>query len=359
MEINADKFIKIMKENFNFKIVNTELGPGIKMDKFSAFIFSSITGAGYLDNPVFPFTPKGLTKLFYNSLDYKFVTGLFDNTTLKNTPYNLYLGRKYLFNNDKIIVPVEFNRELELQNKLKTFYEKIGVNSTDYIIQRIEKSKNGNGMEPFLEYLTCEYFKKEKYIVETQIPLSHSYGTPDFGGYRSIKYNNFINTYHIPLNCINILELSLIRLGFKNLCNEYIIEDNNFIVGEAKTSTKEMTKQLDKYLSTGLFCKGYEIYTSKIKLSKKFYGLIYIDNNYKLKAIEPTENFIIDEKYHRKYDDWISNYFKYYLIANLTNDEFNDFYIEYNHKKISSTWDIVQFINRLTYKEIIDMIPRL
>mgnify|MGYP001106199394 CR=1 FL=1 len=63
MEINASEFIAIMFANFMYDIVETPLGKGIKVDPFTAFIYSSITGAGYLDNPLYPFSVKGLTKL--------------------------------------------------------------------------------------------------------------------------------------------------------------------------------------------------------------------------------------------------------------------------------------------------------
>ena len=36
-----------------------------------------------------------------------------------------------------------------------------------------------------MEYLTCETFKKYGYVVENQIPLAHSIGSPDFGGYKT------------------------------------------------------------------------------------------------------------------------------------------------------------------------------
>ena len=103
MEIDAKKFIQIMSSNFDLEIVETKIGKGIKMDCFRAFIYSTVTGSGYLDNPVFPFTPKGLMKLFYNAFDYKFVTGIFDNTSLKNTPYLLSKAKR--LSNIKSLTP--------------------------------------------------------------------------------------------------------------------------------------------------------------------------------------------------------------------------------------------------------------
>ena len=68
MEIYTKDFFNIFKANFDFEIVETEMGLAVKMPAKEAFIYSSITGAGYFENPIYPFTPKGLMKLFYNAL---------------------------------------------------------------------------------------------------------------------------------------------------------------------------------------------------------------------------------------------------------------------------------------------------
>lgn len=353
MEIDSKKFIDIMKANFDFEIVSTKLGSGVKMDCFSAFIFTSITGAGYLDDPIYPFTPKGLMKVFYNAFDYKFVTGLFDNTTLKNTPYQLSRAKKYLFDADKIIIPIEFENEVELQEKLSNFVQKIeGEKTTNYIIQRIEKSKRGNGMEPFLEYLTSEIFKNQGYIVETQIPLSHSGGSPDFGGYKI----NALTELKRPINRAHLIELSLIRLGLKK--SKFIpTASNSIIVGEAKTNTPIMARQLDKYLKTKIFNEGFEIHPKKSEPSKDYFGLVTLDKNDKVVVIKrKSKKELFSESKQREYILWLSNYIKYYLIANLTNDEFNDFYNDKTKKKIFSITDIVDFVNSLSYKEILTKI---
>ena len=119
MEIYTKDFFNIFKANFDFEIVETEMGPAVKMPAKEAFIYSSITGAGYFENPIYPFTPKGLMKLFYNAFNYKFVSGIFDNGVLKNTPYILSQAKKYLFEGDKYIVPIEFESEEKLIDLLK------------------------------------------------------------------------------------------------------------------------------------------------------------------------------------------------------------------------------------------------
>jgi len=352
MEIDSELFIKILHVNFKFEIVDTDLGKGLKVDPFTAFIYSCVTGAGYLDNPAYPFTPKGIMKVFYSALDYRFVTGIFDNTSLKNTPLNLHKAKKFLFNSDKIIVPVEFDSERELQKILSDFISKQKQPTENFVIQRIEKSKNGNGMEPFLEYLACETIRRDNFIVESQVPLSHSKGSPDFAGYR-------FNSVSVPFNSVHIFELALIRLGLSRSCVHTSLS-NRFIVGEAKTSTTDMKNQLEKYLSTNFFNEAYEIHSSKISPAETVFGLITLDKKYRVVLTPPREKdtFVLPEK-QSKYRDWLENYIKYYLIANLTNDEFVTFYQEKNKRKISSSHDVVTFINSLSYEDILTKITEV
>jgi hypothetical protein len=334
-----------MNKNFGLKIVDTSLGQGVVMDSFSAFIYSTVTGAGYLDDPLYQFTPKGLMKLFYNALDYKFVTGIFDNTTLKNTPYIIAQSKTYLFDGNKIIIPVEFESEIQLQKKLKKFLADLKEPSTNYIIQRIEKSKKGNGMEPFMEYIACEAMRKEEYIVENQIPLSHNTGSPDFGGYK----------LEIPLlyNKIHLIELSLIRLGW-NVNKTKYNKTQFFIVGEAKTSTTQMKSQIEKYIKTRFFNECYEIHPYKTSSSDNKFGLISIDANSKIVIIrKKSKELFFDKDKQEKYANWLSNYIKYYLIANLTNDEFIQFFTEKKKKKISGVKDIIDFVNGLSFDELL------
>jgi hypothetical protein len=349
MEINAEKFIATMHKNFGYPIVKTKLGKGIKVDNMTAFIYSSVTGAGYLDNPLYPFTIKGLTKLFYNAFDYKFVTGLFDNTTIKNTPYLLSKAKSFLFDSDKIIIPVEFKSELELQKKLKEFIEEVGNKSTDYLIQRIEISKNGNGMEPFMEYLTCEVMKNKNYIVENQIPLTHSTGSPDFGGYKfKIDSTKGFSNMHI-------IELALLRLGIE--LSKLNVDKENLIVGEAKTSTTSMKAQLKKYMKTGLFNEGFEIHPNKSTPSENSYGIVYIDEDASIKVKESSETHnYLDENQQNKYIIWLNDYIKFYLIANLTNDEFMSLYKKRTGKEISNRKDVINFVISLSIDEIFKII---
>jgi hypothetical protein len=354
-EINKQAIFNIFKENFSYEIVETALGDkAIKIPTREAYIFSSVTGATYLDNAIYPFSPKALQKLFYNAFLYNFVTGIFDNTSLKNTPYLLSKAKPYLVSMDyKLIVPIEFDDEQFLQDKQQKYLAL--ENHNDHIVLRIETSKNGNGMEPFLEYLAGEYFKRCGFIVENQVPLAHSLGSPDFAGYglstamKNLSSLGFGNGFHI-------IELALFRT-LPPLKPEENKSASELIVGEAKATNTNMTRQLMKYLNTGLFNYGIEIQPSKEKPNQTSFGLFSLDNNYKFKFLPPMSTKKYEEKYSRdEYTNWLNNYLKFYLIANLSNDEFNKFYIENVGEKISSQEDIASFVDSLSFEKIINQI---
>ena len=360
MEIYKEDFFKIFKANFSLEIIETELGNAVKMPARDAFIYSSVTGAGYLENPIYPFTPKGLMKLFYNAFNYKFVSGIFDNGVLKNTPYILSRAKKYLFESDKYIVPMEFESEEKLNEMLKAKFDSL-KSRENYIIQRIETSKQGNGMEPFMEYLAGEYFRHLGFIVENQIPLAHAIGSPDFAGYGLSEIITKISDYgYSPSDGFHMIELALIRNFKKETMTDHNHVTHDLIVGEAKTGAVVMTKQLEKYLNTGLFDQGFEICPTKTKPSKDYFGLITLDTDYKIKITLPEAKYIPKNPLSREeYTIWLGNYIKFYLIADLTNDELKQFHLEVKNEEINRESDLVNFVLGLETETILEKIKSL
>jgi hypothetical protein len=360
MEIYKEDFFKIFKANFSFEIVETELGKAVKMPAKEAFIYSSVTGAGYFENPIYPFTPKGLMKLFYNAFNYKFVSGIFDNGVLKNTPYILSRAKQYLFEGDKFIVPMEFESEEKLNEMLRAKFDTL-KNRENYIIQRIETSKQGNGMEPFMEYLAGEYFRHLGFIVENQIPLAHAIGSPDFAGYGLSEIITKISNYgYLPSEGFHMIELALIRNFKGQPKTDHSNVTHDFIVGEAKTGTVVMTKQLEKYLNTGLFDQGFEICPAKVKPSKDYFGLITLNADNKIKITLPEAKYTPKNPLSREeYTAWLGNYIKFYLISNFTNDELKQFHLDVKGEEINKESDLVNFVLGLETEDILEKIKSL
>lgn len=358
------EILKIFLNNFKYNHTSTPLGEGVVMPTRDAFLFCNVTGSAYLDNYSFPFTPKGLMKLFYNAMQYNLVTGIFENASLLYTPY--YLSKKYdfVFNSEhKIIVPIEFESEKELQKLLSSTMPQLKQPTTDYIIMRVENFKEGHGLESFMEYLTAECFKKRGYIVENQIPLAHAVGSPDFGGYK--LQQTLKATQQVLPNGFHIIELAMIRLDNKDNDNSYFPQKSfpyNLIVGEAKTSTKIMDAQLKKYLNTQLFDWGLEIHPTKKKPTNNDRGLLTLDDNYHIKFIPQTQTYVsdCDSPYSReKYIIWLENYMKFHLLANFTNDELKDFIRQKTGNCLISKQSLVDFVITISAEEIINRIKTL
>lgn len=353
-EINRTNIFDIFHKNLGFDIVDTPIGKAIKMSAIEAFLFANITGAGYLDNPTFLFSPKGTQKILREAFEYHFVTGIFNGSALFYCPTELQKKKPYLFTGDKYIVFKEFADECSLSEKIQSDFDLLyeqGVATTDYIVARIEASKNGNGMEPFLEYMACEHFKRKGYIVENQVPLAATVGSPDFGGYRSRSIND---GFHIN-------ELSLIRITR----NQSLLDDINIddaIVGEAKTSTTIMEKQLRKYMNTGLFSSGYELHPYKSKPSITAFGLLNFSDDCMLRVKEPEKAYAttINTTWSKTgYFAWLTNYMKFYLMANLSKEEFDQFISTKLKKKKYTVEEMARTITSLSFDEIVSTIKEV
>lgn len=354
MELNKKTITEIFRKNFTYPIVDTLLGKAIKMDALSAFCFATITGAGYLDNPTYPFSPKGVLKILREAFQYNIVTGIFDKHRLYYSPVELAECRPYLFEGDKYIILDEGMNEAEFREHLNEAYELLqekGIESTDYVLFRIEKWKNGNGMECFLEYLACELFKKQGYIVENQVPLVHTVGSPDFGGFHLMNANI---GFHI-------FELAMVRItGNVSILDNLVVD--HVIVGEAKTATTIMAGQLEKYLKTTAFSKGYEMHPEKPLPTKDCFGMLNISNDYSVKCREPLSAyseigdivFDFDE-----YMEWYQNSLKFYIIANFTNDELKEFVETCKPKGKYNQAKLIEVVRNTPISEIINSIKEV
>jgi hypothetical protein len=351
MDLNSKNILAILNVLIGGEIVKTPLGEGLSINNREAFLFSAITGSAYFENQIFPFTPKGLLKIFYNALDFNFVTGIFDNNSIKNTPYFLTQHRKYLKSNQKIIVPLEIKSEKDL----KFFLDKNYPNQTfdtDILIMRIDLSKKGYGLESFMEYITCKFFSHHGYITENQIPLSHSLGSPDFGGFGLSKIQETLFKFNLLPFGFNVLELSMLR-AFP-IHNNKIIKNkssDNLIVGEAKTSTSSMNLQLEKYISSNFFDIGIEIHPSKSNATNPKFGLLSIKDA-ELFYSEPSkqENFS-KSKEQDKYKEWLKTYFNCYLIANYSNDELRELGKTKFNNKLESKDDLLSLVKDVNLED--------
>lgn len=361
MQLSKENVIKILKNNFNFKSYRDEfLGEVVLMDSFDAYIYSAITGHGYLDNIVQPFTPNGLMQIFNQANAYNFVTGMFDRDgNLYHTPFYQVRKRPYLITGEKHILPIEYDTNANLKKRLKeilNYIEKQGRDPRNFIICRIKKSTSGYSMEPFLEYVATKFFNNQGYLTETQIPFYYSGGTPDFAAYLLPDINKLIKanfessgTCFIGLASIRIFGYSFVGNDEKKV--------KEAIVGEAKTSSLTALKQIEKYLERKIFNKAYEIIPHK-ETPEVTAGLITFDNEGYIKIYETKVPAEVEPEKQRKYLSWLRNYIKYFLIANLSNEELDEIYGRHAKKSTRNINDLVNFINNFKFKELIKILNK-
>jgi hypothetical protein len=344
--ISRDEVVEILFNSFGYPKIQTPLGTGVILNAYDAFIFSAITGAGYLENKIFPYTPKGQMKVFQNAFENKFVTGLIENYSFRSTPIYLSQNREYLFKGDKTLIPVEFNDEVELRKKLDLLSQ---TGDTNYIILRLETYKKGYGLEPFLEYLACKYFNDLGYITENQIPLLPTVGSPDFGGFRLYKGFEF-SGLSLFNSGFNVIELSLLRIFKSSESFQSFKDEPHIIVGEAKTSTTNISKQIQKYIDTGLFNESIEMFP--FYNSESTNSSFYIGKDLKL-VYTKKSILTINIKRQIDYLNWLKNYFKYYLLSNYTNDEFRFYYKKKTGSEFCENKNFLEFIDNITISQLL------
>lgn len=358
MKIDKKNVINILSKNFGFDVVNHPVaGKAVKVSPLDAYLYSSITGHPYLCNLNGGFSPNGLTQVFNQANSYNFVSGMFDRAgKYKYTP--LLLSREYPFitERDKFIVPLEYEKHSEYESKRKNLYEQLkkeGFEPSDFVICTIKKSTSGYGMEPFCEYATSEYFRRRGYLTETQIPFYYKGGTPDFAAYDFPKILSLLRKNGLIISGATMIELATFRLfrGKKSKITDS--KQTEAIVGEAKTSSSEALKQIKKYLSRKIFSRAYEIIPHKSK-SEIICGLITFNDEGKIIVYEGKEKPVVDKRIQKNYFEWLSNYIKYFLLANLDNAEFNNYYRQRTGNEYPTGVDVLLvFVNTLTNEEVV------
>lgn len=356
MRLSKDNIILVLSKNFGFEKVKDErLGELIKVGPFEGYIYSTITGHGYLDNPTNPFTPNGLMGVFNQANAYNLVTGLFDRDgNLFHTPLLQAREKPFLLRGEKYILPVEYNTSTDLNAQLQEIYQHLIESKRephDFIICRIKKSTNGYAMEPFMEYVASKYFQRQGYFTETQIPFYYSGGTPDFASYSLPDIQRAL-TESFDFIGASFIGLASIRAFGFHQDGKATEHDRTAIVGEVKTASLDALTQIKKYLRQGVFNKAYEIIPHK-KSPEVIAGLLTLNESGLIQLYEAKTPAVIEPKKQEEYLGWLNNYIKYFLVANLENEELDEFYSRRVGKRTRTIPELLEFVNALPLEELV------
>ena len=351
--ITKEIFFKIFSQNTDLEQLELKGISSIRFSSYEAFIYATITGSGYLDNLVMPFTPKGLMKIFQAEDNLNLVTGLWDKFHPYYTPRKIAEVRDYIATGDKYLIPIEFKNELEYHEKIKELFHKQDFPG-QFLIQRIEDNKKGKGLESLIEYFACEYFKANGYLVDNQIPLSQACGSPDWIA---------ISTDGAEFGSLRKQGFYLFELAMPSLFGERDIAINsarqtlgNSIVGEVKVTAANSTSQLNKYLSTEFFDSGVLCFTDRFVPDDSQAAIAFFNADWKFK-FEPDRqlNRFIDEGRYEKYLHFILLNLKIYQLSSLPDELILSALSIRNFSEIKSKSDFVRQMSDLDIESILDI----
>jgi hypothetical protein len=330
-EISSTRVLEIFR-NLGYEIVDTNAGPAIVFSSHNAFIFSLVTGSSYLDDDNFPFTAKGLTKVFNQVFSSIPVWGLFDGKNFGFTPRNIAKIRPYIFEGPKFIIPVDIENEDDSRQWIKQSRKSL-KSPENFVFLRVENWKNGNGMEPLMEYLACHTFRKFGYFVENQIPLTATSGSPDFLAYSGKAVLSSASDFlDFEIQGFHVVELALLStvseldLDWPFHYGHTLSTKGSCIVGEAKVGGSSPKIQLEKYSATEFFSHQIALMDTLPTNRDLNLNYLYISSDNLISILDSTLTQERDSSELRikDYVQWNEYIAKCYLLVNLNEDRLID-----------------------------------
>jgi len=363
--LNKDSMIEILHKNFGFKKVKDPFGnTAIQMSARDAFRFSLIEGTPYLAQE-YGYTCKEQMRVFYgrSSLNDGFVyytPGLFgvkrigDTIHLDegNSPY--YLDKKFpsMFHGNKTVI---FHEETTLESKAEVerdFHKKIKEKKEDpseYLLSTVSKSNSRK--ENFLEFVASQYFNKQGYLTESQVPYANNQGVPDFAAYKTPLTDLLIDKKFIESAC-PLSEISTACI-FSNKGKSFKEKINyEVVIGEAKTNA-DATKQLCTHKELGLASCLFEIFARQKK--KNDFGLLKFDDDYVINFdAGPIQS--INKTLLKNDEKFFENYVKFYLIGNLPLEKIKEKFV--TSKKERESEQLIKRVMNTSFNDIVNFVEQ-
>ncbi len=137
--------------------------------------------------------------------------------------------------------------------------------------------------------------------------------------------------------------------------NTEVIDKDEFLIGEAKTESATLEKQIQKYTNYEVFENVIEIHnnnqipeveTSSL-LSVKENNVFFKKSSYK-NVVNITKQTIFSK--------WFMGYCKLYLLSNFTFDEINQINKNLFGNDVSSEKDLINIINEIDINKLIKLV---
>lgn len=371
-------------KNLNYEIIeDTCFKRVVQMSAEDAFDFSSIIGSNYLDK-YNGFSMKGRNEIFIHRSVFQeksliYSPGLFgrnEKLELKDENSGFALKDKYpqVFKGLKkvIIYKLEKNERSNVENKVIKKILDNKLNPNDYLLFKYrEFYKN---LEPFLEWLSFEHFKKKGYIFENQCPFfqqSFKYnnknltgGIPDVSAFKTEsfkvleEYNILSNERGILINKLsNLVNFNIIK-NKKKIKSKYSYE---LIIGEAKTDISHLNQaltQLAKYNNVELANHLYSIIPNCKNNTNSHFGEMYVEND-KLYVKDSNKKLPINNENQKIDEEWLDIYIRINLMGNLPFNLLLEHLKKFNNlKKNENVYSshLLHFASKINTEEILKLI---
>ena len=358
VKLYSDYLKNIIKKNFGFNVVNDpNLGMLFELKPMEAYRYVVLTGSGYLnlDEPELrTFNKRDVFRVFNQAQQFDVQLGVFDDNDVEFKYDSRYFFEKYPFilKGKKFIVFLDFVEDnssgepayyADLRRINQLILDK-GENPNDYIISLVDE-ENRKDLESFFEYFVCDYFARRGFFTDSQIPFYYGVGTPDIAAYSLPELSNLLEEKYGISGCttFELMNLKLLN-DLKSLGQN--TSDQNFVFEVKTTSTNG--SQIKKYIDKDVFDKAYEMIPHKKKQSD-YAGLFHFSDDGDLLIEESKE---LSTKNKALFNDWLSIYFKMYLLHNFTKEKFEIFKA---NNAIKTNNDLINTLRNISFKQLINL----
>ena len=370
--------IEILNKNFGFKKVTDPFGkPAIQMSSRDAFRYSLIEGSPFLIDE-YGATLKEQLKVFYhrsslNENYYLYCPGLFgvkrDRETLLLDKGNASIYMKKHFRSiffktiKKIIIFYEYDPKgmesrSEIERKVYKRIIKEKMKPENYLLTIVRTDNKQK--ESFLEYVACEYFNREGYLTETQVPFQNNRGIPDFAAYKiKDEHMKILSKYKLIDGGCCLPEISAAKSFISNKKYESLEPNMEYEmnIGEAKIGTPYDAKdQLNKYANAKISKHLFSITVqTEPKTPSDNYGEFRFDDKLKIKYDPIPFGEKLDVEKIKNDEEFLLNYIKLYALANLPLEKIKS-KCDIKDSKKSESEQLIEYVKKWDFEELIKFV---
>lgn len=358
MKLYSDYLKNILKRNLGFRIINDpDLGMLFELKPIEAYRYVVLTGSGYLnleEPELRTFSKRDVFRVFNQAQQFDIQLGVFDDNDVEFKYDSRYFFDKYPFilNGKKYILFLDFIEDnssgepsyYDSLRKINKIIVDKGENPNNYVVSLVDED-NRKDLESFFEYFVCDYFARRGFFTDSQIPFYYGVGTPDIAAFSLPELSNLLEEKYGISGCttFELMNLKLLN-DLKSLGQN---DTNKNFVFEVKT-TSTNGSQIKKYIDKDVFDKAYEMIPHK-KRKSDYAGLFHFTDDGEL-LIEESKD--LSTKNKSLFNDWLSTYFKMYLLHNFTKAQFEDFK---KNNNINTNADLIRVLRSLSFRDLIDL----